>query len=334
VSILRLEDEGTPAARIESLLRARGPMTRAELARSAGLHKSTVTAAAGELCASGRVVEGEKVHRQPGGRGRRGTLLSLPPASAVGVGIDFGFRRIRAVALDAAHREIGSESIAISDRLGGPEATAAAEALGRRMLTRSRSDACAGAVAISIGQCLINPAELRDRLGVPAVVDNDARCAARAELVRGAGRPYSDFLFFRLHSGVRGAVVLGGEVRAGSNGDGAVLASLQPLFPAPDTLADLLVLLAAGHPGSRCAVIEAAHAVGRVAAELCDAFGPQAVILGGALTVAGDLLTEEVTRSLRAACLPVGSDVAVLTGALGPRASVLGAATLALTAAI
>lgn len=69
------------------------------------------------------------------------------------------------------------------------------------------------------------------------------------------------------------------------------------------------------------------------AGQLC-ALGPQAVILGGVLTGAGDLVIEEVTRLLRAACLPVNRDVAVLTGALGPSASVFGAATLALTVAI
>lgn len=59
--------------------------------------------------------------------------------------------------------------------------------------------------------------QLRDLLGIPVVVDNDTRSAARAELVRGAGRPCSDF-FFRLHSRVGGAVVLDGEARAGSSG--------------------------------------------------------------------------------------------------------------------
>ena len=303
----------------------------------------------------------------------------------MGVGIDVGFRQIRAVALDAARREVAYDSIAVPARFSASEGMAAAEALARRMLTRAASNQCAAAVAVSMGQGRVDPArpsdgtesptptlpewgelaaDLRDLLGVPVVVDNNARCAARAELVRGAGRPYSDFLYFRLHSGVGGAVVLDGEARAGSSGGGgelghitldpngplcrcgnrgcleayagvpAVLTSLQSFVPAPDSVADLLTLLAAGNPPSHRAVIEAAHTIGRVAAGLCNALGPQAVILGGALTEAGDLLTEEVARSMRASSLKINSDVAVLTGALGPRASVLGAATLALTAAI
>lgn len=70
-------------------------------------------------------------------------------------------------------------------------------------------------------------------------------------------------------------------------------------------------MLAAGNPASRRVVTDAAHAVGRVAADLCNALGPQAVILGGVLTGAGDLLTAEVARSPRDNCLPVNSDVAL-----------------------
>src|SRR5690606_10684563 len=62
------------------------------------------------------------------------------------------------------------------------------------------------------------PAALAEALGVPVVADNDANCAARAELLWGAARPYDDLVLFKLHAGVGGAVVLDRKVRVGRSG--------------------------------------------------------------------------------------------------------------------
>jgi glucokinase len=59
---------------------------------------------------------------------------------------------------------------------------------------------------------------LESRWGVPVVLDNDANCAARAELAFGVGRGASSALVITLGTGIGGAVVLGGEVQRGRNG--------------------------------------------------------------------------------------------------------------------
>jgi glucokinase len=59
---------------------------------------------------------------------------------------------------------------------------------------------------------------LADRLGFPVVVDNDATCAAVAELELGVARGMRDVVLATLGTGIGGAVISDGAVRRGHNG--------------------------------------------------------------------------------------------------------------------
>ena len=59
---------------------------------------------------------------------------------------------------------------------------------------------------------------LEARWGVPVALDNDANCAARAEIALGAARGVADVLMITLGTGIGGAVVLGGTLLRGRNG--------------------------------------------------------------------------------------------------------------------
>ncbi len=59
---------------------------------------------------------------------------------------------------------------------------------------------------------------LEERWGVPVVLDNDANCAALAELRFGAARDAGDVVVVTLGTGIGGAVVLGGHLHRGRNG--------------------------------------------------------------------------------------------------------------------
>ena len=61
-------------------------------------------------------------------------------------------------------------------------------------------------------------ARLEERIGAPVVLDNDANCAAHAELVAGALRGVSSALLVTVGTGIGGAVVLDGRVVRGANG--------------------------------------------------------------------------------------------------------------------
>jgi glucokinase len=59
---------------------------------------------------------------------------------------------------------------------------------------------------------------LAERWGVAVLLDNDANCAARAEVALGAGQEAMSALMVTLGTGIGGAVVLAGEVHRGANG--------------------------------------------------------------------------------------------------------------------
>lgn len=59
---------------------------------------------------------------------------------------------------------------------------------------------------------------LAGRLGVPVILDNDANCAAHAEVTYGAGRGSGSALVLTLGTGIGGALVLDGGVVRGANG--------------------------------------------------------------------------------------------------------------------
>jgi glucokinase len=64
---------------------------------------------------------------------------------------------------------------------------------------------------------------MRDRIGLPVFVDNDANAAALAEFLYGAGRGAKDLVLLTIGTGIGGGLVLGGEVYRGSTGAGAEL---------------------------------------------------------------------------------------------------------------
>lgn len=53
---------------------------------------------------------------------------------------------------------------------------------------------------------------IEERLSVPAVIENDARLAALGEYVYGAGRGFSDIVFFTISTGIGGGIIVNGEI--------------------------------------------------------------------------------------------------------------------------
>jgi glucokinase len=73
-----------------------------------------------------------------------------------------------------------------------------------------------------------------ERWGTTVVLDNDANCAARAEVTHGAARGAGDAVVVTLGTGIGGAVVLDGRVHRGSNGMAGEFGHMQVV---PDGLA-------------------------------------------------------------------------------------------------
>lgn len=217
-------------ARILQQLRARGPMTQAELARASGLAPATVSAIARELRSQGWIQE-----KPPEGRGR---MLVLDRAAGVVVGIDFGHSHVRVAVADLAHTLLaeGDEALDVDHEAEhgvGVAGRLVREALARAGVTTERvagvgmglpgpllrATGEVGDSAILPGWIGSRPEELVSaELGLPVRVENDANLGALAELVWGGGRNCSELLYVKAATGVGAGLVLDGRLYRGATG--------------------------------------------------------------------------------------------------------------------
>ena len=200
---------------------------------------------------------------------------------------------------------------------------------------------------------------LSERLGLSVEVDNDANLGALAEASFGAGRGLSDIVYVRLGSGVGAGLVIGGRLHHGAAGlageighvqvladgvvcrcgnrgclesvaaEGSIRALLRPARGHEVTRREVLELVAARDLGATRVVNDAGRAIGRVLADLCNALNPEAVVVGGELSEAGEPLLDGIRDSIDRYALPgAAAAVKVVHGELGERAEVLGALAL------
>jgi predicted NBD/HSP70 family sugar kinase len=96
------------------------------------------------------------------------------------------------------------------------------------------------------------------------------------------------------------------------------------------TLRDVITMAWQGDRGCIRALNEAGAAAGRAVAMLCNVMNPQAVVVGGALAGAGELLLAPLRDAAVNAALPLAAAAHITVGELGPQASALGAVALVL----
>ena len=241
---MRWEGGGSQAAlregnrrRVVRLLRSHGPMTRAELSRSAEVSRSTISAIVAELIDEGLVEEsGEMVGR--GQAGRPGSLVSLNPSAGVAVGIDIDHQHLRVIAADLSHTVLGEATRPLSLDHDAKEAMSLAVELVDEILAATGVDR---ARVLGVGLSLAGPIEsthgtvrpssispswigldaareMRQEIDLPVVVDNDANLGALAELMWGAARGVSDAVYLNVGTGIGAGLIIGGAVYRGAIG--------------------------------------------------------------------------------------------------------------------
>src|SRR4051812_27883927 len=217
--------------RLLALLRARGPMRQAELARASGLSPATVSAIARELRDEGLLREGAD------GDGR-GAELVLDRSAGVAVGVDFGHSHVRVAVADLAHTVVGEAEERLDVDHAAAEGIACAGRLVRRLLEEAgappervagvgmglpgpmvEATGEVGDSAILPGWIGARPRELMAaELGLPVRVENDANLGVLAETVWGAGRGCADLVYVKVATGVGAGLVLGGHLYHGAMG--------------------------------------------------------------------------------------------------------------------
>src|SRR3954465_5095802 len=371
--------------RVIHALRDEGTISRAEIARRTGLSRSTVSSLVADLQADGLVVERPEpgsAHGQQGGRPP--ILLSFDASAGAAVGIDFGHSHLRVAVSDLASTILSERREPLDtdhDAQQGLE-------LAAEMVTDALADAGVPRSAVigagmglpgpieqdagTVGSSAILPGwigmtaanEMRHRLDIPVLGDNDANPGALAEAAFGAGRDAGDLIYLKVSSGIGAGLILNGRLYRGSAGlagelghvlvdpDGIVCRcgnrGCLETVAATGALVDLLrrshgedftieaMLDAArdGDAGCQRVIHDAGRALGTVAAMLLNVLNPEMLIVGGDLAAAGDLLLDGIRESLARAALPETSKGAELVaGVLGERAQVLGALALVVSEA-
>jgi glucokinase-like ROK family protein len=371
--------------RVIDALRDEGLISRAEIARRTGLSRSTVSSLVSELQADGLVIERPEPAAAHGDQGGRPPiLLSFDASAGVAVGIDFDHHHLRVAVSDLSSRILAEREQQLDTDHAAHEGLDAAAQLVAELLAEAGVDE---ARVIGAGMCLPGPVhrptgvvgstailpgwvgvaaaeEMRRRLELPILVDNDANLAALAEAAFGAGRDAKDLVYLMISSGIGAGLVLNGRLYRGAEGLAGELGHVLVDAEGPvcrcgnrgcletvagtDALADLLrrshgagldgraiVRLAReGDLGCRRVIADAGRAIGQAAATLVNVLNPELLIVGGDLSDAGELLLGGVRESLQRSALPTAVQAAeVVAGSLGDRAEVLGAIALVLSEA-
>jgi predicted NBD/HSP70 family sugar kinase len=218
--------------RILALLRARGPMSQADLARASGLSPATISSIARELREDGWLDESD------GETPARGRALALSRSAGVAVGIDFGHSHVRVAIADLAHTVLAEAEEPLDVDHEAHEGVALAGRLVRALLDEldvgtdrvtgvgmglpaplRRDTGEVGDSAILPGWIGARPEELMGtELGLAVRVENDANLGALAEIVWGAGRGCTDLIYVKVATGVGAGLVLNARLYHGSSG--------------------------------------------------------------------------------------------------------------------
>jgi predicted NBD/HSP70 family sugar kinase len=216
------------------IVRVHGPLTRAEIARMAGLSAQTISNIADELCESSLL---HAVRRPAGGRGQPTSDLALNPDGGFTFGISFDHNSLVVLLTDVAGTVRDSEHHSLKatapDNVLPLIEQSVASLLQRQEVARDRVWG-AGIVIPAILQngelVALGPSSLPswhgfplrkalfERLGVPVLVENDATAAAIGERLYGAAKSLTDFVYIHIGAGIGGGLFLRGQPYAGGYG--------------------------------------------------------------------------------------------------------------------
>ena len=213
---------------------------------------------------------------------------------------------------------------------------------------------------------------LEAKLKLPVVADNDANCMAFAEWKLGAGKGFKDLVCVSLGTGVGGGVIVNGQMVRGANygggeigqtsidfqgrrghygnlgaledyiGNQEIARDAQQAYQAVGISKDIedcspAALAEAAQLGDKIA-LERWNITGRMLAtammNVCWLLNPEALIIGGGVARAGELLFKPFREHLLQQLSGSFKDgLAILPAKFGHEAGTIGAAALALEAA-
>ncbi|MGD1221968.1 ROK family protein [Streptomyces krungchingensis] len=349
-------------------LRTGGAASRAQLARETGLSKPTVSSALAALAGAGLVHE---VGTHAPERGRVAVLYAPDPSAGHALGIDIGRGWLRVAVADLDGTVIARTDVRNRARTSGALADLVV-ATAHQVVARSGvgADEVAHAVMGTPGvydetQRRVRYAmhlpgwgraglfdRMREELGIPLEVHNDANLATLGEYTYGVGAGSRLFAYIMIGTGLGMGVVNEGRLFTGAHGGAGEIGFLPwPGRQKPETLEDAVsgvaVVEAARHFGmtgqlTAKAVFDAARAgtpaavdavrlegerIAHTVAAAAAVLDPDLVVLGGGVGHSVDLLLRPIRETLRT-LTPLRPRI--VPGRLGEDAVLLGAVATAL----
>jgi predicted NBD/HSP70 family sugar kinase len=215
-------------------IRRRAPISRAEISRSVGISKPTVSGVLQSLLDAGLV---RKAEASSDGPSYGATFFEPVPDAALALGLDLGARFLRGAICNLLGRVCARQDI----ELAGADARGVLELaanLRDRLIAVCglEAEAIYGAVVGVPGVVLPDGdevhlaenvhglegmaigGELERRLGMRVTVENDVNLAAVGERWQGVARGVEDFVFLSIGTGLGAGVVLHGELHRGNHG--------------------------------------------------------------------------------------------------------------------
>lgn len=215
---------------------------------------------------------------------------------------------------------------------------------------------------INLGWGICRPgAEFEALTGIPCRVCNDANAAAIGEQWLGGGMGFNSILLATLGTGVGAGVVQDGALLAGSHGAAGELGHLCMDPTEPDacscgnhgcleqycsatgiarlarqaglgerTAKDVFDLAAAGNGTAMAVVDRACDILGQGLAAACCTIDPEAIVLGGGVSKAGELLRTKVEAAFQKYAFHACRGTEICLATLGNDAGIYGAARLAM----
>lgn len=216
------------------LVRSQGPISRADVAKITGLTRSTVSDIVAALVAEDAVLE---VGMGDNWTGRKPVLYEYNANLGFVLGLKIGGTHLSCMAADMAGSILARRRLPLPAMTGRSAVLAYLfEQVGRFCaeehldLTRLKAVgiASSGVVDYNTGRVLGASPNLpewedfalgdivRDRFGVPVVVDNDVHCALIGEVNRGAAIGCRNAAFVYVSTGFGGALMLDGKLYRGN----------------------------------------------------------------------------------------------------------------------
>ncbi|MBY4892461.1 ROK family protein [Rhodobacteraceae bacterium N5(2021)] len=355
-------------------LRQEGEAGRAEIARASRLSIQAVSNIIAELSDEGWVVEAGK---REGQRGLPAVTYALSRGSHLALGVEIRPDAVLAAWIDLGGQVLHTERLALPSARPEHVLPLVADLPARGAAAGLRHATVFGAGVVMpgpIGETGLSDiatqlpgwgdvapdAVLRDALGVPVTLENDANAAAMAERILGAAQGLGTFACLYFGTGLGLGLVIDGTVFAGAYGNAGEIghipvatsggscaleqrASRVSLVRALEadgisvrTVDDMARKFAARPPAMVAWLEGAADALGPAVAMLENLFDPEAIVMTGALPPA--LLDELVRRvSLPDRSVSNRQDRAhprLIAGTAGRMAATLGAAALVVNTAL